>query len=315
MSLRGALAALTLGLLLTGCAAEGGEAEGGERLRVVATTSIIGDITAAVGGDDITLTTLVGPDGGSHAHEASAADSRALAEADLIVENGRGLEPFLDDLVAASGSGAPRVALSAGITLADVPPILDDGRTVAPERGVGDDPHVWQSPWSGRRMTRAVQAALADADPEQVGEYAARARAYEAELEELEREIADLLDDVPMDRRLLVTGHDGFAYFARAFGFTLVGSAAPSTAGGGHRAASRRAARLVRAIRASGAPAIFTDDATADALVADIAEAADVPVGGELYADTLGGAESGAADYPAMLLHNAETIREALVDG
>lgn len=304
---------LVLAALLCGCDSDS-PAAGGDELRVVATTSIVGDITAAVGGEDIALTTLIGPDQDSHTYEPRPSDSRALAEADLIVENGRDLEPFLDDLVAASGSDAARVALSAGITLAQVPRVLD-GNTAAAERGVGDDPHVWQSPWSGRRMARAAQLALAEADPARTGQYAARARAYDRALEDLEADIAELLSEIPPGRRLLVTSHDTFAYFARAFGFEIVGVVIPATTTEADGGSAGEIADLVRRIRRSGARAVFAENVASDDLVQNVADEAGVAVGGELYSDALGGPDSPAATYLQMQRHNAETIHAALTGG
>ncbi len=331
-----AAAALLSGIAV-GCGTDEGDADDPGQLRVVATTSIIGDIAAAVGGDDIALTTLVGPDQDSHTYEPTPSDSRALADADLIIENGRGLEPFLDDLAAAAGSEAPRVALSAGITLDAVPRVVDgappDEESHAAEDAehgdddshgdedaehrddhshAGDDPHIWQTPWSGRQMARAVQRGLTEADPANAADYSARAGDYDQKLQDLEQEIADLVTEIPADERLLVTNHDTFAYFARAFGFRVVGVAIPATTTEADGSSAGEIADLVRKIEASGARAVFAENIASDDLVTTIAKEAGVAVGGALYSDALGGPDSPAASYIEMQRHNAATIHAAL---
>lgn len=323
-------AALLLTGIAVGCGTDDPETDDPGQLRVVATTSIIGDITAAVGGDDIALTTLIGPDQDSHTYEPTPSDSRALADADLVIENGRGLEPFLDDLVAASGSEPPRVALSAGITLDAVPRVIDETPPVEESHGDeeadsevnaehgddhsdgSDDPHIWQTPWSGRQMARAVQRGLTEADPENAADYAERAADYDAELRDLEREIADLVAEIPVGARLLVTNHDTFAYFARAFGFGVVGVAIPATTTEASGSSAGEIADLVRKIEASGARAVFAENIASDDLITTIAEEAGVVVGGALYSDALGGPDSPAASYIDMQRHNAATIHAAL---
>ena len=295
--------------VLVGCGDEAG-AERPDGLRVVATTSVIADIAGAIGGDDIVLTTLVGPDRDSRQHQPTAADRRAVAAADLIVEHGRGMEPFLDDLIADSRSAAARIALTAGIALADVPITVPGAGAPGPERS--DDARVWQSPWAGRRMARAVRAALSEADPAHAAGYATRAEAYDEELRQVDAEIAALAAEIPPARRVLVTAQNTFAYFARQYGFATITAGATTSASGQRDESAPDGAAFLAAARASGARAAFGDNVRGDERVRRVAQEGRITLGPELYGDAHGGPRSPAPDYSSLLRHNASAIHRAL---
>ena len=171
----------------------------GRPLRVVATTSLIGDAVARVGGGAIALTTLMPPGQDPHSYQPAAADLAAAADADLIFVNGWNLEEgLLGDLVAAGD--APLVPVSAGIA-----PLATgaDGATA--------DPHVWQDVSNVRRWVDTIAATLSAADPANATAYAANAAAYNAELDELEDFVRQQVATIPVERRVLVTNHDKLA--------------------------------------------------------------------------------------------------------
>jgi manganese/iron transport system substrate-binding protein len=299
-------------LLLAGCRAptDGGRVTpigdlteavrpAGQPLRVVATTSILADVVGRVGGDDIVLTTLVPPGADPHAFEPTPQDRRALDEADLVVMSGLGLEPFLQSGSLPSEVEAPLVSLSEGIE-----PLTS---------GDGDpDPHVWMDPANVLHWAENAAQALSRLDPEAGERYAQRSAAYELELEALDLRLAARVDQVPADRRKLVTDHETLGYFAARYGFEIIGAVIPSPSSSAD-ASARELAALEEAIRASGAPAVFTSTVVGLDLsqrVADDTGARLVPV----YVESLTGADGPAPTYVALMDYNVGAIVEALLD-
>jgi len=296
--------------LLAGCSGDSGGSSDGTT--VVASSSIVGDLVGNVAGEQAEVRTLAGADADVHSFEAEPKDITAIAEADVVFENGFGLEgEWLDDAYDASGTDAPLVALSDGIT-----PLA--GEEHADEEGEdahGDeDPHVWQTVPNARLMVENARDALIAADPEGAEEYRANAAAYLEELDALETEVVGTLATVPDDRRTLVTNHDTFAYFAAWYDFDVVGDALASvtTAGGDPSAAD--VAAFSAEVEAAGVPAVFPENVADASLIETIADEAGVEVAPPLYTDALGPEGSGAETYVEMMRHNAQTIAEALRD-
>lgn len=272
-----------------------------DRLRVVATFSILGDVVANVGGDRVALTTLVGPDGDAHVYEPTPQDAAAIANAAVVFENGLGFEAWLDELVEGSGTTAVRVVTTNGIEAG-----------VLVEEGVEEqDPHVWQDVRNEIVVAEHVRDALVAADPDGKDAYEANAAAYMDELEALDAEIEERVASLPAERRKLVTTHDAFGYFARRYGFEIVGTALPLSTEAADPAAGDVAA-LVDRIEAAGVPAIFAENIENQALLERIANDAGVEPGPDLYSDALGPAGSAGATYLGMMRTNVDAIVGAL---
>lgn len=272
-----------------------------DRLRVVATFSILGDVVANVGGDRVALTTLVGPDGDAHVYEPTPQDAAAIANAAVVFENGLGFEAWLDELVEGSGTTAVRVVTTDGIEAG-----------VLVEEGVEEqDPHVWQDVRNEIVVAEHVRDALVAADPDGKDAYEANAAAYMDELEALDAEIEERVASLPAERRKLVTTHDAFGYFARRYGFEIVGTALPLSTEAADPAAGDVAA-LVDRIEAAGVPAIFAENIENQALLERIANDAGVEPGPDLYSDALGPAGSAGATYLGMMRTNVDAIVGAL---
>jgi len=191
------------------------------RLPVVATFSILGDIVQNVGGEHVQVRTLVGPDGDMHVYEPTPADARALVDAAVLFEIGRGFEPRIADLYRASRSRAVRVTVTDGLTL--IPSAADDSHRHGPS-----DPHVWQDVANAVHITAVVRDALAQADPGNRDAYYLNAAVYSAYLQELDAWIVEQVATLPASRRVLVTSHYSMTYFARRYGFEVLGAASPS---------------------------------------------------------------------------------------
>ncbi|HSU66011.1 MAG TPA: zinc ABC transporter substrate-binding protein, partial [Tepidisphaeraceae bacterium] len=205
------LAAAFLAVLVSGVRA----VEAAPKPKVVATISIIGDWVTNVGGDDVELTTLVGPDGDPHEYEPVPADSITLTRANLIFENGLGLEQWLDKLYASAGAKATRVVLTQGIDVRHVP---ESNGSRPNGKDDDQDPHAWQNVKDAAVMVGNIRDALSKTDPAHAQAYAARAAAYVKQLDALDAKIMDQIHSIPQARRKLVTSHSAFGYFGQRYG-------------------------------------------------------------------------------------------------
>jgi zinc/manganese transport system substrate-binding protein len=315
---RGSTAALALVLLVAGlllALAPAQRSVGAQRpLRVIATFSIVGDLVGNVGGGAVDSRTLVGPNGDTHTYEPAPSDAAALADADLIVENGLRLETWLDDLYVSSRSRAVRVALADGLEL------LPMGEAEEPAGGDahghghahGDqDPHVWQDVDRVARMVENLRDALSLVDPANAATYRVNADRYLAELRALDGWVFQQVGRVPPERRKLVTTHETFNYFARRYGFEVIGAALPLTTDTADPSA-RETAELVDRIRAAGVPVIFADNVSNPRLMEQIAAAAGVRLAPPLYTDALDEPGTPGETYLQMMRHNVTIIVDAL---
>lgn len=286
-----------------------GAADAAPKPKVVATISIIGDWVKNVGGDDVELTTLVGPDGDPHEYEPVPADSITLTQANLIFENGLGLEHWLDKLYASAGAKATRVVLTQGIEVRRVP----EAEGSRPN-GKGDDPdpHAWQNVKDAAVMVGNIRDALSKADPAHAQGYAARAAAYVKELDALDAKIMEEIHSIPEPRRKLVSSHDAFGYFGQRYGMNVSRSALESVTTEAADPSARQIADVVNQIRASGVPVIFLENIQNPKLIDQIASEAGVKVGPPLYSDALGKPGTSGDTYLHMMSYNNNVLTKAL---
>lgn len=275
-------------------------------LNVIATHSILGDWVSAVGGEAIHLSVLVPAGGDAHTFAPTAADSVALAEADLLFENGLGFETWLDDVYAASASQAKRIVVTDAIE----PLAAAEEAGHADEQGAFD-PHAWHSVANAIQMVKAIREALMQTDPANAALYQANAEVYLAQLQELDAWIFEQAKSLPADRRKLVTTHDTFGYFAARYGFEIVGTLLPTTTEGASPSA-QAVAELVEAVRAAHIPAVFAENVSANSLLAQVANEAGVKVVATLYTDALGPIGSEGETYLKLMRFNVTTIVKAL---
>jgi len=290
-----------------------------DKLKVVTTFTILGDMARNVGGEHIALTTLVGPDGDAHVYEPTPADARALAQADLVIVNGLGFEGWIDRLVKASGYKGPVVVASDGIAALKAEEDHGHDQSHAQSHAEKDkdhdhgelDPHAWQDLANGRLYVANIARALAAADPAHADDYRRRAAAYDSELAALDRDIRSRLDAVPADRRKVITSHDAFQYFGRAYGIDFhapVGLSTESEPSAGEVAA------LIRQMRDEGIRALFVENITDPRLVQQLAREAGAVIGGTLYSDSLSGPTGPAPTYLDMFRHNVSEIVKAFAN-
>ena len=289
----------------------------GRPLRVVATTSLVADAVARVGGDAISLTVLMGAGQDPHSYEPTARDFAAVADADVLFTNGWGLEEGLLGGLTNTAADVLIIPISAGIEP------LESGQS-SHEEEEGDeehehgpaDPHVWFRVANVIQWTQNAATALSALDPAHAADYAGRAETYTAELTILQEELATALATIPADKRKLVTNHDVFAYFAADYGFEVVGTVIPSSSTLAEPSANDLA-ELVALMRDEGVCTLFTENTTsgqlAQAIGAELGSCAAVQIL-PLYTDALGPAGSGAETYLDLMRHNAQTIVAGLAE-
>jgi zinc/manganese transport system substrate-binding protein len=314
-------AAAVLGLLAS--AAMPGTAFAHDHLKVVASFSILGDMVREVAGDDVSVTTLVGPDGDAHVYEPTPADVKAVAGADIVFVNGLDFEGWMPRLLEASGFKGEMVVVSDGIT-----PREWDGEEEghdhahgAAEAGHAEsgeahghddgkfDPHAWQNLANGIVYVGNIAHALAAADPDHAADYKAAGEAYAATLKSLDARVRTEIAAIPEARRKVVTSHDAFGYFGAAYGIDFIAPQGVSTEA---EASAGDVAAIIEQIRAEQIPAVFVENITDPRLVEQIARETGAVVGGELYSDALSGPDGPAPTYVEMFEFNAAALTKAL---
>jgi zinc/manganese transport system substrate-binding protein len=277
-----------------------GPALAADKLKAVASFTILADFVREIGGERVEVASLVGPDADAHSFQPSPADARRIKEARLVVVNGLGFEGWIDRLLRASGSTAPILVASAGVT-----PIKGRG---GHDHDV--DPHAWQDVGNAKLYVAAIGDGLAKADPDGRGTYQANAARYTAQLEDLERDIRESVAAIPPARREVITTHDAFGYFGRTYGLTFT---APQGVSTDSEATAADVARIIRQVKARKIPAVFLENVSDRRLADRIAAEGGAKIGTKLYSDALSGPGGPAPTYVAMMRHNLAAFRAALV--
>ena len=304
----GRLAAAYLGLtlfgavLLAGCqgASPSSDASGsGGRIRVVTTTTVFADIVRNVGGDLVDVTSLVPKNGDVHTFEPRPADVRSVAQAQLLVMNGLGLDDWLAKTITnASSSGTPLVKLAVGLP----------GVTLLPGEDPGtENPHLFMDPTYVELYVDRIAAGLKQVVPADASRIEAQAAAYKSRLAALDTWVRDQVSTIPLQNRKLVTFHDAFPYYAREYGITIVGVA---VAAPGQDPSAGYAAALIDAIRKAGVKAIFSESQFPAKLVDQLAAETGTKVVANLYDDALG--DPPVTSYEAVIRWDTQQLVAAL---
>jgi manganese/zinc/iron transport system substrate-binding protein len=299
-----------MGVLLAACSASAGPGAADDgRLKVVATTGQIGDAVKNIAGERVELATLLGPGIDPHTYVATEGDLFTFQEADVILYNGLHLEAQLERVLGQIGE-------SGKVVVAAVGERVPDERLLSwePASGFPHDPHIWNDVQIWRYAVEGVRDTLIQADPDGSAEYSRNATVYLAQLDELHAYITEQAATLPPERRVIVTAHDAFNYLGRAYGFEVEAVQGVSTQSEASTAGIRALADIVLQREV---PAIFVESTISPRTVEAVQEAVrsagrEVQVGGELYSDALGAADSDAGSYIGMMRHNIDTIVAAL---
>jgi zinc/manganese transport system substrate-binding protein len=302
-------------LPVIGCGTNpGGSGMRSGKLKVAATFSVLGDLVKKVAGDQVELVTLVGPDGDTHTFEPAPTDGVTLTKADLLFENGAGLEPWLDGLYKSSQSKARRVVVSKGLKLLEAEEEEHEHETKAPANTVGGhkhedfDPHVWHDVRNAMHIVEVVRDQLMEVDRANAEKYKTNAAEYLQQLNDLDGWIVQTVATLPQSQRKLVTSHDTFGYFARRYGFQILGSGLESFSTEATDPAAAEFAKLCGAIKAAKVPAIFTENVQNPKLMERLAKEAGVHLAPPLFTDALGKEGSDGDTYVKMMRYNVNTI-------
>lgn len=273
---------------------------------VVATIGMIGDVAETVGAECAAVTTLMGPGIDPHLYQATARDVQTFGEADIILFSGYSLEGQLADVLSRLGQRTPTLAVSE----ASIP----ESELIATDDSYGFDPHVWMDASLWARTVPVIATALSEQAPGCTDAIIARAQTYEAQLLALDAWVKGTIASIPEPQRVLVTAHDAFSYFGRAYGIEVAGIQGISTSAEASIADIRETADLLitREI-----PAIFVESTINPRTIQAVIEAAArqghaVTIGGELFADAMGETGTPEGTYIGMIFSNTLAIASAL---
>ena len=287
----------------------GTEARAEKKVKVIASFSILADITKNVGGDRVEVTALVGPNGDAHVFEPTPADAKAVNAADLVIVNGLGLEGWMDRLIKTSGYKGPVVVASQGIKPREM---AEEESEHGAKHEHKIDPHAWQNLANGQIYVENIAQALSSVDAAGAPVFKANTHAYKAKLGELDKWVKAEFSSIPKPKRRMITSHDAFGYLGTAYGITILSPVGVSTesepsAGG--------VARLIKQIRKEKITAVFIENVSDPRLVQQIIKESGVTLGGELYSDALSKAEGPAPTYIDMFKNNVPKIVAAMRQG
>jgi len=278
-------------------------ADAADKIKAVASFSILGDMAKQVGGDRIELATLVGPDGDAHVFEPTPSDAKTLAGAQILFMNGLGFEGWMERLEKSSGFKGKVVVASEGVK----------PRTMTEEEdGKAEeitDPHAWQSLANGKLYIANIRNGLIAVDPDGKAIYEANAAKYLDEIGAEDEAVKAALAKLPEDRRKIITSHDAFGYFGAAYGLKVIAPEGVSTEA---EASAKDVAKIIRQIRAEHIPAVFMENITDHRLLDQIARETGAKIGGTLYTDALSPPDGPAPTYLDMFRNNVGVLTAAL---
>ncbi|MBW0000207.1 MAG: zinc ABC transporter substrate-binding protein [Verrucomicrobia bacterium] len=278
-----------------------GRAEAG--FRVASFSTVLSEVAERVGGEHVTVAALVKPGIDPHEYQPTPGDLAQASDARLILISGKGLENYLDKIEQVTGGKVEVLAVGDQLPSLTLRPGDQTGSAGAPAL----DPHWWNSVPNMIRAAGVVADGFARLDPAHAADYERNASAYRADLSALDKELRRKITQLPRDRRILVTSHDAFQYFAATYGFTIASIEGVSTE---TEPSNKHVSELIEEIKRRGVKAIFLESTLNPKVSREITRETGATIGGTLYADGLG--EADAATYAGMMRHNVDTIVDGL---
>lgn len=269
-----------------------------DKIPVMASFSILGDLVRVVGGDLVAVTTLVGPDEDAHTFEPKPGDARNLLKSSLLVTNGLGFEPWAQKLARSAGYRGQTVVATQGVRARTLP--LGKG-----QKHAETDPHAWQDPGNVVIYVRNIATALSKLDPAGATTYQRNSEAYVTELQALDAWATAQFAAIPADKRKVITSHDAFGYFAAHYGIRFL---APQGVSTDAEPSAKEVAQLIQQIRRDKIRAVFVENMSSPKLLAQLARDAGVTAGASLYADALSGPDQPGSTYLKMMRHNVTQL-------
>lgn len=285
-------------LALSACSPATTSGADDDRPLVLTTFTVLKDIAANVAGDHLRVESITQEGAEIHGYEPSPSDIRHAEEADLVLENGMGLEKWFEQFIDVAGT--EHVVLSEGITPIDITEDADAGKP---------NPHAWMSPSNTAIYVENMVTAFSDLAPDHAADFEANAEDYTAKLTEVETNLADTLAALPEHQRALVTCEGAFSYLARDAGLTEK-YIWPVNAE--HEATPQQVASAIEFVRDNDVPAVFCESTVNDKAMQQVVDATEATFGGTLYVDSLTTADGPVPTYLDLITHDAETIADAL---
>ena len=269
-----------------------------EKIKVVSSASIFQDMAKNICGDKITSMSIVPIGRDPHTYTPKPSDVELVSSADLILINGLTFEGWITELIENSGTKAKIILITEGVE-----PIISQKYHNA------SDPHAWMDAINGVKYVYNISAGLASIDPDNALFYADNGVKYNAEIKNAHNYIKNQIATIPIEQRILITSHDAFQYYGRAYDITLNAIMGISTES---EAQSKDVQRVINIIKEKKVPAVFIESTINPKMLQQIANDTGVKIGGELYADSLGDEDSEASTYLKLLTHNTDVIVNAL---
>ncbi|MBV9260941.1 MAG: metal ABC transporter substrate-binding protein [Pseudolabrys sp.] len=273
-----------------------------DKIKTVATFSILGDLVKNVGGNRVDVEILVGPNSDSHVYAPTPADAKKVGAAKIVFVNGLGLEGWMTRLVNSAGSKAATVTATTGVKPLKMEDEHKPGHMMT-------DPHAWQSVANAKIYVGNIRDGLIAADPGGKSIYEANAAAYLAKLDALEGEVKSAIGKIPQERRRIITTHDAFGYFGAAYGMEFISPEGVSTES---EASAKDVAKIIEQIKKQKVPAVFMENISDPRLMEQVARESGARIGGTLYSDALSDPKGPAATYVDMMRNNIREFSAAL---
>jgi zinc/manganese transport system substrate-binding protein len=286
---------LTLALLAQGTAAAA------DKLPVVASFSILGDLVRVVGGDKVDVTTLVGPNEDAHVFQPKPTDAKAILNAKLVVINGLGFEPWANKLVKSAGYKGELLVASKGVK----PLHMAEEKGHSSHGHEEADPHAWQNPNNVTLYVRNIATSLAKLDASGAAVYQANAEAYVKELQTLDAWAKEQFAAIALPKRKVITSHDAFGYFAAQYQVKFL---APQGVNSEAEPSAKQVASLIKQIQREKIKAVFVENMSNPKLLEQLSKDAGATVGASLYSDALSTADKPGATYLQMMRHNVTQL-------
>jgi zinc/manganese transport system substrate-binding protein len=286
-------------LAATVIAAGFGSAAEAKTLHAVASFTVLADVVHVVGGDHVEVKSLVGPNGDPHVYEPTPNDAKALKEADVVFTSGEGLEGWMVRLIQASGYKGKINVASDGIKTHKME---DDGKIVT-------DPHVWNDPKNGIIWTQNIVKVLSAADPEDAADFKANGDHLIADLQSIDNYARTAISAIPAEKRKVLTTHDAFGYFGRAYSVTFLAPQGISTEA---EASAADVGKLIKQIKHEAVKVYFFENSNDPRLVTQIAKETGAQPGGTLYVESLSPPDGPAPTYLTMLKYNIDLLVAAM---
>jgi ABC-type Zn uptake system ZnuABC Zn-binding protein ZnuA len=282
-------------------------------LRVIATTTFLADMARQVAGNRVAVTSLLPAGADPHAYEPTPQDVVAVSQSNVLIENGADYEVWLSRVLQNFPKDGKQIVASQGITPLDWSSTAGStaGNATSTAQAGKVDPHMWMDPLNAVRYVENIRDGLSAVDPQGAQVYQTNAQAYIAQLQQLDQWISTQVAGLPSEKRLLVTNHENLGYYARRYGFQIVGNVLQSVSSDASPSAQQMA-ELVQAIRSSGAKAVFVERGANPNLADQIAQDTGVKVVTDLYVESLSDAQGPAPTYIDMLRYDTQLIMNAL---